>query len=214
MDTDGKMINAALEHAWGALMETVPDLPPARISTGVGRGPQVDPSKVPADVWISDQWLDVGPRTTLAVLAHEACHLIAWVRGLQDTSRGGEYHGQLFGEIALELRFKAVANANRTRENDYGLPVLKITKAGELFYYAEVLENLASVLPADGPEDWVDAPFCRPRRIKRGGTNAGVKITCDCDEPFTFRMPYGRFTKARMRCEWCNKLFHIWEAKT
>ncbi len=108
----------ALEHAWAAIREQHPDVPPAVLITGSGsdggrdmlrlghyaasrwhggEGEQID------EIFIGGEGLTRGARPVLATLLHEAAHALARVREIQDTSRQGRYHNQRFKRLGEEL---------------------------------------------------------------------------------------------------------------
>lgn len=53
------------------------------------------------EINIVAEWLNRDPSDVCASLLHEMCHLYNLMRGVQDCSRGGTYHNELFKEIAL-----------------------------------------------------------------------------------------------------------------
>lgn len=52
------------------------------------------------EVFMSGERLACGAKLTLQTLAHEAAHVLAHIRGVQDTSRQGRYHNRRFVELA------------------------------------------------------------------------------------------------------------------
>lgn len=122
----GSAIVAALEEAWAAAQDRVPDLPDVVIITGtglMGRGAKwghygrdrwvkaLDEGRLP-EVFIAGERLHCGARGTLSTLLHEGAHALAAVRGIQDTSRQGRYHNQKFLDLAEELGLEYAGGEN------------------------------------------------------------------------------------------------------
>lgn len=55
------------------------------------------------EVFIGGEGLARGASPVLATLLHEAAHALASVRGVQETSRRGQYHNKHFRALAEEL---------------------------------------------------------------------------------------------------------------
>lgn len=113
----------ALENAWQAIRSRHPEVPPVILivgqgSTGKRNGglkyghywsgkwhTDTDKNARP-EIFIGGEGLKRGAVPTLGTLIHEACHALARVREVQDTSRQGRYHNLKFKALADELGIK------------------------------------------------------------------------------------------------------------
>jgi hypothetical protein len=210
----GSQVVAALENAWRQLQKVTPDLPDVVLIVGSGaasgewghtwadrwvegRPPTddegaslaIDGMTRKTEVFISGERLACGATLTLQTLCHEAAHVLARVRGVQDTSRQGRYHNRRFVELAalygLEwaapqahpvIGFSAVtmtADAERRLR-----PVIsRLDKAIRLY------------LPGFTASAVGTSPV--PPKGRRPGTGKGsnlVKATCSCETPRIIRI--------------------------
>ena len=195
MERKQSNLTQALERAWRKMMETVPDLPKAKIVVGSGAGPTTYLADWPPEIFVPDEVLKFGPEATLGVLAHEAVHLIAFARDIKDTSNKSIYHNGYFGEIAKELGFVA----RRIREPYVGF--VDLTTKG---YRAQ--EAILSLLVPPPTETGLFIPKCSLQRIMRPG-RAGSAATCRCAKPRTIRVAPSTLAIAAITCEACCQPF-------
>lgn len=116
--TNGSELVAALERAYAQVQRLVPELPDVVMVTGSGEigGGWLKLGHFGRDRWndaiaqgrkpemfIGGELLAMGAVRTMRTLLHEAAHAVAFVRGVDDTSRQGRYHNRKFVAIANEL---------------------------------------------------------------------------------------------------------------
>ena len=65
--------------------------PPQR--TGQGAALDLSAAQRKPGRFVAGECLAEGPRQTLQTMLYEAVHALARARGVNDTSRGGKYHG-------------------------------------------------------------------------------------------------------------------------
>lgn len=116
MDTGSRII-AALEAAWRDIQAQHPEVHDVIMITGTSRQkdgdrwghhwPQrwrlADAEDRMPELFAAGELLALGGRHIVQTLIHEAAHDLAYVRGIQDTSRQGRYHNRRFSQLAAEL---------------------------------------------------------------------------------------------------------------
>lgn len=147
------------------------------------------------EVLVGGEGLVRGPLGVLETALHEAGHVLAEVRGIDDTSMGGRYHNRKFAAVARELGLDVADNGGSNGWSGTSVPEATAR------LYAPQLEVLAGALsvyrlpdpgnePGSAATGRMRAAVCgcaRPRRfrIARGVLELGA-ITCGvCGEPFT-----------------------------
>ena len=202
------MLLAALEHAWAAIAEQHPDLPPAQIVTGQGSGPHggvllghLAPDRwEPADghgglrheLLIAGEGLARGAVDVFTTELHEAAHAIALAREIADTSRDGRYHNKRYQALAEELGLD-VQRGTRTGWSETTLPLETQAR------YQAVIDELDRAItlhrlrepPAAKGRNLPAAMCACPRRIRVAPRILGAgEITCGiCHQPFTRPTP-------------------------
>lgn len=194
----------ALEEAWKLLQKTAADLPPVRIIVA-NFGPPVDVDDDPKEVFIPEPWLSYGAVATFGALTHEAAHVLAEVRRLRDTTRGGRYHNQTFIDIVHSLGFSVITN--EVTHDSY----VTLEATDPFSAHHRVLGHLSNVLPLHEitygtTTDTIPALKCRPQRIPRPGKR-GAKATCRCDPPRHFEMFPGVLAAGPIVCGLCGYPF-------
>lgn len=116
-NTGGSAIVAALETAWGDVRTHHRELPAVVIITGSGWSSHgltwghfardrwhdaITHGRRP-EIFVGGERLATGADLTLQTLLHEACHAIAYARGVDDTSSGHRYHNAKFLSLANEV---------------------------------------------------------------------------------------------------------------
>jgi hypothetical protein len=193
--TDRKIITE-LRGAWNVLQRLAPDLPEITI---VFRDTSIDLTQ-DQTVYVSGETLSMGAEVTFAALAHDAAHLLAETRDIADTSRRGQYHNQHFATLAGELGFE-------TQYNDVtGSAGVRLAPNA----HRQALNRLAKVLPASGDPLTAPLPKCRTRRVRRPG-RGGVKASCLCWPPRSFRVAPGVLAQGGILCIHCGAHFEIRE---
>jgi len=115
--TEASAVVQALERAWWTIRENHPDLPPVVIVVGPGDGgrrrvwghfaperwgQRGDVART-HEILIAGESLARPAVETLGTLLHEAAHVLAQTRKLQDTSRGHRYHNRRYKALAEEM---------------------------------------------------------------------------------------------------------------
>ena len=171
---------AALEQAWAAIRDRHTDLPATVII--VGSGSPARPSmplklghfvssqwqygtNVLSEVLISGEGLSRPVEAVLATLLHEAAHGVAFVRGVQDTSRQGRWHNKRFAQLASELGL-VVEQAPKI-----GWSVTTLAP-GTRARFGDVVDGLDAALKA----------YRHPTATETGKTKArnGAVLVCTC----------------------------------
>jgi hypothetical protein len=109
---------AALTATWAAIQRNHPEVPDVVLTLasgtmGVKPGQeryghfaasrwQRGDEQIP-ELFVGGEGLRRGAGPVLGTLIHEAAHAVAFVRGIQDTSRRGQYHNKRFKGIAESL---------------------------------------------------------------------------------------------------------------
>jgi hypothetical protein len=81
----------------------VQQVPSIAVGIGFPGGEAPIRPKVRYELKLSGQLLDQGARYVLETILHESAHLLALVRGIQDTSRQNRYHNGEFSKLAQEV---------------------------------------------------------------------------------------------------------------
>lgn len=107
-------LTSALERSWSAIRQEHPDVRHAVIvvylhQKGDRRGHYDKEAWTTREhahldeVHVSSHIIAEGGQSVLRTLLHEACHSVAFARGIKDTSRQGRYHNYRFAQLAYEL---------------------------------------------------------------------------------------------------------------
>ena len=196
---------AAMEHAWTAIRARHPQVPEVIVILGAGsearRGLfklghfaaarwQVNGQRR-AEVLVSGEGLQRGPRDVLATLLHEAAHGLACTRKIQDTSRQGRYHNRRYAHLATDLGL-AVACDPATGWSQTTVP----EALAEV--YADVLAGLAAALVL-----WRHAEQQTPTQT---GSRNLLACTCPCGRKL--RVAKTTLAEAPILCSLCIQPFH------
>ena len=112
---------ATLEQAWDAIGRHHPEVPSVIVVVAPGSGSRAGELKLGhfsatrwkvadgerSELLVGGEGLQLGALEVLGTLLHEAAHGVAWVREVQDTSRGGRYHNRRFKALAEEIASKS-----------------------------------------------------------------------------------------------------------
>jgi predicted SprT family Zn-dependent metalloprotease len=101
---------------------------------------------------------------------HEAAHLLAWQRGLKDTTARGAYHNQTYLALAEEVGLTWPADRERRADRGYHDP--EISNASRTRYAAE-LEAIEAAIPTVLP--YLKVPAAKSRTPDRLGLACGCK---------------------------------------
>jgi hypothetical protein len=109
---------AAIETTWAAIQKQHEDVPEVVVTMGAGsihksglvlghfapnRWVAGEDARTIHELFIGGEGLQLGARSVLATLLHEAAHSAAATRGIKDTSRQGRYHNDRFRQIGEEF---------------------------------------------------------------------------------------------------------------
>lgn len=225
----GSEVVKALEVAWKAIMSGNKDVPDVLMITGSGLDllgakwahfwrerweDKNDKSRRP-ELFISGERLACGGSLTVQSLLHEAAHAIAFVRGIQDTSRQNRYHNKEFVKICNELGLDYQHDAPDTT---HGFSAVTFTKEGEA-RYASVIKALdvaiKTYLPGFGDFGTTTGGTTTggntiriPRTTKTTTPSRNnIKAVCGCDTPRIMRMSRKTFEVSSITCGACDKTF-------
>jgi hypothetical protein len=203
-ETAASALIAALEYAWTAIRARHPEVPEVIVILGAGSEARRGLFKLGhfaaarwhvngqrrAEVLVSGEGLQRGPRDVLATLLHEAAHGLASTRGLQDTSRQGRYHNRRYAHLAAELGL-AVACDKATGWSQTTIP------AQLAAVYAAELADLAAALNL-----WRYAEQQLPT-----STGSRNLLACQCPCGRKLRVATKTLTQAPILCGACQEAF-------
>lgn len=212
----------SLEHLWGAIAESVPELPDVAIVVASGAEGQrvqrwghwaagrwvVHSGERRGEILVAAERLSHGPEAMLCTLLHEATHALAHVRSIKDTSRQGRYHNEryraLAGELGLHVERDKTFGWMRTTPEPAALeryltPLEALDEAC-LGYRLSPSSLRARLPPANGADG-------EPEATPRTGGGRSLLLVCSCDPPRKIRASRGTFSLGPIRCGLCNEPF-------
>lgn len=160
VEASGSAVVVALESVWNKIRKDVPELPAVVMVTGSGmiglarwghfrkggwidRGDHGVASNLRVgEVFIAGETLARGAQHVLGTMLHEAAHVLAAVRDIQDTSRQNRWHNQRFRALAEEL---GMEYPRETADPKIGFSEVVLTP-GTVDQYADVVEELDRAL--------------------------------------------------------------------
>lgn len=239
--TYGSGVIRALENAWHFLMALHGELPDVMMITGVGiegmggkwghfrreswNVKTGDRKTKIGEIFIAGETLAKGGRKVMNTLTHEATHVLACVRGVQDTSRQHRYHNGKFREIAGELGMEYTpASPDKT----IGFSQVTL-RAETVKAYEAIIEELDRAIQADvalpfwmgGPEGGQDGNG-DDNGEDEGGENVhgkrqprdpgkpktgNRKTVCGCEEPKIAYLSKKVIDLGVVQCKDCEELF-------
>lgn len=140
------------------------------------------------ELFLSGESLKRGAEATFGTLLHESAHSLAFVRGIQDTSRQGRYHNKRFKAIANEVGIEVEHDAS------LGWSVTTLPDTTAKMYKAEIAQ-LSKALKG--------YRISEPDKPKAPKTT--VKVECDCGRTVT--VPIKFFDDGSLICGECNAEF-------
>jgi hypothetical protein len=230
----GSEIVKALEGVWREIMKRHPELPDVVIITGSGldgmgarwahfwreRWMDKEDRSTRPELFIAGERLACGGKLTVQSMLHEAAHALAFVRGIQDTSRQGRYHNKEFVKCANEL---GLDYTHEGPDKVHGFSAVTLTEEGEA-RYGRVIEKLDTAiktyLPVMGFEgysltggdglnggDGAHRISGVKRRRTTGPSRNNIKYVCQCETPRIMRMSRRAFEEAPITCGACGREF-------
>jgi hypothetical protein len=172
-------IVTALERIWAAIRRRHPQVPPAVVIVGPGDSHRrriwghfapdrwAQKASVAAEattvrineVLLAGESLERSPIETIGTLLHEAAHALAAARGIDDTSRRGQYHNGKFKKLAAELGLDVA------KDPRIGWSLTTVTPATAATYATEVaVLREAQEATANARRCWADKQDEEKRR--------------------------------------------------
>jgi hypothetical protein len=210
---------AALERAWTLLRQRYPELPPVVFVLDSTPEPS---SLRPCGHWRAERWplqdgepsgelrlplacLQDGAKAVLELLLHEAVHILAHVRGLQETSRQGRYHNRRFRALAEEMGLLVEPDER------WGWGKTRLVSRTRR-WYAPLLAALNEVLHSY-PHAWplaapggLEGPHL-PDALEQQGTYGRLLLVCGCSPPRKLRVSRATAARGPITCGLCALSF-------
>jgi hypothetical protein len=194
----------ALTALWERLRKDIEDLPHVTQSLTAAtprynHGPERwsrAPDGTVIGLVVSGELLREGPDEVLRHLLHEAAHILAWQRNVNDTTMRGAYHNAVYLTTAEEVGLEWPEGAERSRSYGYNNPV--VTDAARQ-KYADELATLADAIPSALP--YLKPPTPTPSRPER------MTLQCSCAEPRKLRMHKSIADRGPIICGVCGEEF-------
>jgi hypothetical protein len=232
----GSQVVAALENAWRQLQKVTPDLPDVVLIVGSGAASgewghtwadrwveghppteedgdasvAINAVTRKTEVFISGERLACGATLTLQTLCHEAAHVLARVRDVQDTSRQGRYHNRKFVDLA---GLYGLEWANEHPHKVIGFSAVTMTADAER-RFRPVISRLDKAIrlylpgfTASAAGTTVAPTLPKGRRPGTGKGSNLVKATCSCDTPRIIRVAPSTLDLAAITCGECGADF-------
>lgn len=235
----GSRIITVLEAVWAEIQERHPDVPDVVLITGSGiegqrrtrqrwghfgpdhwRTAQTEGGGRLSEMFLAGEALMgdgtiSGGRRALKTLLHEACHGIAHVRRIQDTSRQGRYHNKEFLKLAVELGLTPPAGPDKilgfsavTLEDDTAATWADAIKAIDeaALPYLE-LYGLVVTGGTDGGDGEEGGDGTEGKGGKTRTAGKRIKIGCQCPEARQMPITPKLYAEAPILCGRCKKRF-------
>lgn len=230
----GSNVVSILERVWDAIRVNHPDLPAVVLVTGSGMiGPprwghfraegwssrterEAALSMTMGEMFVAGETLARGAAHTVETMLHEAAHVLARVREIQDTSRQARWHNQRFRALAEEL---GLEYPRESAHPQVGFSEMILTP-GTKEEYATVIDDLdrAIRLCVNLPEFLATAPEGQGggEHMPHGGRKAAggggsktnnVKAVCGCETPRIIRVSRKVLEEGDIVCARCDQLF-------
>lgn len=192
----------------------------------------VNPATHKTELFIAGERLYCGGKLTFQTMLHEAAHVLARVRSIQDTSRQGRYHNKQFVALATEVGL-AWPESNKP-DTVIGFSAVEITEATTK-RYRKVITGLDNAIQL-----YLDLPLAWKLALGMGGSTTGTAGTtgvaprlprrtgrpnrtgrasrnnpmaqCGCEEPRKIRVAPKTLEVAPIVCGACGEEFTIPDA--
>jgi hypothetical protein len=220
------------EGAWRTLAVQHPDLPP--VAFVVDSAPDAF-SVRPCGHWTADRWslpsgerlgelrlpaerLQQGPRAVLELLLHEAAHVLAHMRRVQETSRQGRYHNRRYWQLAHELGLKAEPNAKADLGQTRLPRRLRAHHADMLGVIEEALATFPLRSESSDPRlepgaGQSPAPAGEPLHTSSDrGSSGRLLVVCGCLPPRKLRVSRTTLGQGPITCGLCGLPFDLQRA--
>jgi hypothetical protein len=221
----GSAVVNVLESVWAAIRKAHPELPEVVIVTGSA---YIGPARWghfraagwsgPDDLHLGEMFLAgetlaKGAEHTLETMLHEAAHVLAKARGIQDTSRQGRWHNMKFLNAAVELGLQHKGGA---RDPGVGFSEVLLTEVTKTKYAALLAELDAAIrmvinLPAGMDSGTRGGEHMgaggRRKRPEGSPSTSGLMVTCGCEKPRRFRIAPSVMALGLITCGVCFEEF-------
>lgn len=235
-DTTGSGVVLLLEKVWARIREDHPELPDVVIVTGSGmigpsrwghfrangwktraEGENAATNLRLGEMFMAGETLAKGARQVLQTMLHEAAHVMAKVRDIQDTSRQGRWHNAKFKDLAVEL---GLEHKRDQADKSHGFSFVTLTET-TIARYTDLLDeldreiHLVVNLPIwlGGTEDDTEAEGGekigqgkKPGKGE-GSTSNNLKCVCRCETPRIIRVSRKVLEEAGIMCRECGEDF-------
>lgn len=218
----GSRIITSLEAAWSDIQAGHPEIHDVVMITGTSKQkggdrwghhwPQrwrtADAAERMPELFAAGELLALGGRRILQTLIHEAAHDLAYVRGLQDTSRQGRYHNQRFADLAAELGLTPPAKPHKTYgKYDAELGDKTATRYAKTIEALDTaalayLDDLAGIATADEDDNEGESG-------KKAGGRSGKRhaVECACEPPRRLQLTPKALDDGPVLCGLCREPF-------
>jgi len=166
---------------------------------------------------MAGETLAKGARQVLQTMLHEAAHVMAKVRDIQDTSRQGRWHNAKFKDLAVEL---GLEHKRDQADKSHGFSFVTLTET-TIARYTDLLDeldreiHLVVNLPIwlGGTEDDTEAEGGekigqgkKPGKGE-GSSSNNLKCVCRCETPRIIRVSRKVLEEAGIMCRECGEDF-------
>jgi len=222
----GSELTAALESAYALVQREFSELPEVVMITGSGlsgygltwghfapeRWRDALASGRRPEMFIGGERLATGAVLTMQTLLHECAHVLAFVRGIKDTSRQHRYHNREFVAIAQSLGLDYVPE---TPDSSIGFSAVTLTAEGKRRWSGAIdglhraitltMDNpLAGLLGLlGGSPGGAGGHGVSVRRPKGTGGSSYVKLTCS--DGFIIRASRATVAATTFTCGTCGE---------
>jgi len=192
-------IDQLLRPTWERLARMYPELPAdVEILIGNFQG-ECGPARETGGrrVYIGNDRILSGSTEVLQQMLHCGAHILAVVRGINDTSQGFRYHNADFLAIGQEL---GLTYLEPERNPIVGWSHLTLTSQVVDERYADIANRLALLLPD------VQGQVVLPRGRE---SSRQVAAVCRCHPPLSIRAARSTLALSVIRCDRCGALFVV-----
>ncbi|MFE6493407.1 hypothetical protein [Streptomyces sp. NPDC057748] len=195
----------ALTALWDELRSDTPDLPPVRMAIVTGPQPTrhgqdrwtEDDSGLVSGLVVSTETLTAGPAAVVDVFYHEAAHILAWRRGIRDTTRrDGSYHNKQYLAVAEEIGLTQPPGTPASRVRGF-TPVLPDDVRNR---HTDAMRGLEAILPSE-------LPLLAPPAPSGKSSPDRQMLQCSCEIPRKLRVSPRVAAKGPILCGVCGQPF-------
>lgn len=210
------LLTSVLSGLWDAIAAEHSELPPhARIATvSSPRGPRhgherwsLDDDGYLVGLAVDVDTLTEGVEATIRHIFHEAAHVLAWRRGIQETSMRGVYHNGAYLEIAQSLGM-SWPDSERVAGKGWSVPVLGPILTKRLTSMNDA-DRLAAVARQLGPAIESTLPYLQSSTTTGSFRVDRETAACQCDPPRKLRISATVLALGPVTCGVCGAEFVV-----